>query len=114
MVYLRFIIEFEIYDLINLHLATQAKHTTEESKNINTNTNNININIEHPKRKSTRTTKPRNKPNPSWYTKIIVGGIITLILSLCGYYIKGNKGVGNNDNPASLPSGELIEGTKQN
>lgn len=68
------------------------------------NTNNIilNVNQEKPKRKYTK-----KKQNPNWYTKAIIGGIITIIVTLVIYYATGDTekhtppGVDNNSNAIS-------------
>ncbi len=60
---------------------------TDSNINTNNNTNNVNVNVKvhQPKRAATK-----KKPEPNWYARTIIGGIIALVLSLCGYYLKNN------------------------
>lgn len=63
--------------------------------------NNININLP----------SPEKKESPNWLLRAIVGGIITIITSLCIYYFQniGNKPT---QSPEHLPKGNQIEGIK--
>ncbi len=94
-----------------------AKKTTPEtsSNNRNNNTNNntnnvnVNVNVEHP-----RSNPEKKKEDPNWYTRTILGGIIALILSIGGYYIKkhlDDKGKRSTDIEYNTTP---VEGVKQN
>lgn len=60
---------------------------TESNVNNNHNTNNINLNVNIP---HTEQATNKEKSEPNWWTRTVIGGIIALILSLCGYYLKNN------------------------
>ncbi len=66
---------------------------TASNVNNNNNVNNINVNVklDHPKTYSS--SKGNDKPN--WIKKAIVLGVITLTLSLIGYFIKQYHEDGN-------------------
>ena len=55
------------------------------NSNVNTNTNTVNVKVEYPKPR--RTTTPKSK-KPNWVLKTTIVGIIGLVLSLIGFYIK--------------------------
>lgn len=78
----------------------EAKNKIPNNINTNHNTNNVNVNVnvEHPK-----TEPSQKKSTPTWYTRTIIGGIITLALSLCGYFVKKNM------DAKSVPSTTKIE-----
>ncbi len=74
--------------------------------NVNTNNNNNTIDIKidaRPKRAYTK-----KKSNPNWYTRTIIGGIIALLLSIAGYYIKSSL-----DNDGSKTNVEPINSSNQ-
>lgn len=83
------------------------------NNNVNSNTNNVNVkvNIEHPKEKINQ-----KSSEPNWYKRTIISGVIGLILSLCGYYIKKNMNEETNDNPTEVTRSSTlpIQGQKQN
>jgi hypothetical protein len=55
------------------------------NQNTNTNTINVNVKVDHAKPKS-RPIVSKRKPN--WVIRAVVIGIVGLLLSLTGYYIK--------------------------
>jgi hypothetical protein len=70
---------------------------TNVNTNTNNNTNNVNVkvNVERPKKAIAKKTS-----SLSWLKKTIIGGIIALLLSVTGYYIKkqlDNKGGANSE-----------------
>ncbi|TND10180.1 MAG: hypothetical protein FD123_428 [Bacteroidetes bacterium] len=72
-------------------MATKKKEetpVTNSNINTNNNTNNINLNVkvEQPKPDRRSPSPPKKKPN--WVVKTIVIGIIGLVLSLLGVYLK--------------------------
>jgi hypothetical protein len=76
------------------------------TSNINHNTNNVNLNVklEQPRK---RIYNKKNKSN--WIKKAIVGGLITVAISLAIYYFTsegktGQQGVVENGSPAIQPS----------
>lgn len=87
-------------------MATKKK---EEEKpftvsNVNNNTNNVNVKVEYPKQRRRPPAPKQTKPN--WVKKAIVIGIISLTLSLIGYFIKqhfdeqtGEAPIIHNSNP---------------
>ena len=58
-----------------------------DTKNTNNNTNNVSVKVDmkQPVEKSSQ-----KKSTPNWYVRTIIGGVIGLALSLCGYYLKKN------------------------
>lgn len=80
------------------------------NRNNNTNNVNVHVNIKHPKTKLSQ-----KKSNPDWYTRTIIGGIIALVLSLCGYYAKKNLDAKRGPGTTSIEHhSKPIEGIKQN
>ncbi len=81
--------------------------TTKNNNSINANIsgerNNINIHVP----------SPDKKESSNWLLKAIVGGIITVLASLCIYYIQNATGGKASRNPESLPKVNQIEGVKQ-
>ena len=80
---------------------------TETNSNINNNTNNVNVNVtvEKPKRQYIK-----KKSEPNWDLRTILGGIIALILSLGGYYIKKGMDSGSKARPTQItPGGEIVQ-----
>ena len=83
---------------------------TNANTNDNVNTNTTNVNVGHSKKNSSK-----SKSRPNWYTRVIVGGIIALALSLCSYYIKNNLDKKSKDHATTIEStGNQIQGKKQN
>jgi hypothetical protein len=90
-------------------MAVKKSTSVPVNNNINNNTNNVNlkVNITQPKeRTEKKSVKKTNEPD--WYKRTIIGGIIGLILSLCGYYIK--KGM---DEKSGINEGQVIQSTIQ-
>lgn len=83
-----------------------------EAGNINNNynTNHVKVSFAHPPEKASK-----KKNNPNWYTRAIVGGIIALVLSLCGYLVKKNldQKSGASTTPAQY-NAKTFNGVKQN
>ena len=80
--------------------------TKEKPTNVNTNNNNIHVNVNVPNNTS------KKKSDPNWYVRTIVGGIIALILSVGGYYIKKNLDEkSRNDGASSQTDPRPIETT---
>jgi hypothetical protein len=76
--------------------------------NVNNNTNNITINVPPQEGSS-----DKKKSEPNWYIRTILGGIITLALSIGGYYIKKNMDEkGKGDASSSQPDIRPIETTQ--
>jgi hypothetical protein len=76
----------------------------EKNSNVNTNNSNINIKVDaRPKR-----TYTKKKSEPNWYARTIIGGIIALLLSIAGYYIKNNL-----NNGGSKTNAEPVNSSNQ-
>ena len=65
---------------------TNKNINTNTNKNINTNNLNIKVEVEHK-----QNSDALKKSGPNWYIRTILGGLIALALSLCGYYVKNNS-----------------------
>lgn len=88
-------------------MEAKNKIPTESSINNNSNINNIhlNVNTKKPKRQSIK-----KKQEPNWYVKTIFGGIIALILSLGGYYLKKGMDSNSKARPTQItPGGETVQ-----
>lgn len=102
--------EFSFHTFTQNNKIKSAQTTLENMVNTNNNTNNnvnnIHINVEPPKATST---KKETKPN--WYKRLIIGGLITSILSVSVYFVKRKIDEKASVSPANtqLP----IEGVKQ-
>ena len=68
---------------------TRAK-PTKGSTNNNTNNVNVHVNVEQPTPKVEQPVRKKEEPN--WLLRLIVGGIITFIVSISVYYVTQNKG----------------------
>ncbi len=80
-----------------------------KSGHSSTNINNIiNVNAPQPQRR----TGSKKVPKTSWLNKAIIGGVIALIVSLAGFYIKSSLSKGSNMRVS--PNSTMIEGVKQN
>lgn len=77
------------------------------NNNVNNNVNHINVNMEIP---NASTVKKETKPN--WYKRLIIGGFITTLLSVSGYYFKKKIDEKASVSPATIQT--PIEGKKQN
>ena len=67
---------------------------TNHNVNTNNNTNHINVKVEYPKKRAP--SKKKDKPN--WILKAVVVGVVGLVLSLVGYYVK--KQIDEKEKPA--------------
>jgi len=85
----------------------------EHPLNVNNNVNNNNIKVEVNVPSHTENSS-KKKPEPNWYVRTILGGIIALILSIGGYYIKRNLDGKSKDDGKSQQDVRPIETTKQN
>jgi len=52
---------------------------TNTNRNTNHNNVNVSVNVEHPSKKDLK---------PNWYTRTIIGAIVTILVALCIYYGK--------------------------
>lgn len=71
-------------------MATKKKDetpVTNSNVNTNNNTNNVNVNVKLEQPKPRRAPQPKKKQT-NWVTKAIVLGVIGLVLSILGYYLK--------------------------
>lgn len=84
------------------------------SDNNLTNNNTINVNVAYPKKRTTKakTAKPKSiKTN--WYKKTIIAAIITLLLSIVGYWFNNFINTKNQNSNNTLPITNQVEGIKQ-
>lgn len=80
-----------------------------KSGHSSTNINNIvNFNASKPQRRSAS----KKVPKTSWLNKAIIGGVIALLVSLAGFYIKSS--LSKDNNMRVTPNSTMIEGVKQN
>jgi hypothetical protein len=88
-------------------MATKDKPT---NLNTNNNTSNVNVNVkvEGPKRQSPK------KKSSNWLPKAVIGGIIALLLSAGGYYIKKSMDDKGANSGTVSPNGKPVEGKKEN
>jgi hypothetical protein len=80
---------------------------TNASNNNNSNNVNVNVNVSHPRRSYNR------KKKSAWLMKAIVGGIVTLLVSLASYYITSNTEA-DSKNPTKISPGKLEEASAHN
>ncbi len=102
--------EFSYFQFIDKNKIKSQQKSSENMTNTNNNTNNninnIHINVETPKANSSR-----KETNPNWYKRLIIGGLVTSILSLSGYFIKKKIDEKASVSPATIQL--PIEGVKQ-
>ncbi len=77
------------------------KQTAESNKNININKSTINIGYSKPKRSG-----------PNWLTKLVVGGIISIAVAMCIYYLQKPTDSKKNRDAASSPIENQVESKK--
>lgn len=84
------------------------------SDNNLTNNNTINVNVAYPKKRTTKTKTARPKSiKTNWYKKTIIAAIITLLLSLAGYWFNNFINTKNQNSNNTLPITNQVEGVKQ-
>lgn len=76
----------------------------------NNNINNNIINIEFPKDPINSKNSPQKKSN--WLLKAIVGGLITLIVSMCVYFLQNRLEGKSNRKPMVSPVENQVERNK--
>ena len=92
----------------NANINTNTNVNTNVNKNVNKNINKntIHVHVPHPEKKQTQ---------PNWLKRIIVGGIITTLLSVGGYYLKKKIDAKSSIDPTDIQSKvpPVVETTKK-
>jgi hypothetical protein len=98
-------------------MATKKKEdlpVTNSNINTNNNTNHVNVNVKLEQPKKTTKSNIQAKSKPNWVVKTIVVGLIGVLLSILGIYLK-NRLSDASGRPAEIENGmQPISGNKAN
>ena len=80
-----------------------------------TNNNIINVNVAYPKKRTNKAKSSAKKSvRNSWFKKTIIASIITLLLSIAGYWFNNSINTKNQNSNNAMPINNQVEGAKQN
>jgi hypothetical protein len=90
---------------------TPTDNNVNTNNNVNNNTNHVNVNVHVPR---ARKPSAKKEVKSNGYNKLIVGGIITLVVSVSGFYIKQRIDLKNSVNQTVIQSNvpAVVETTK--